>query len=125
MRGVSCLLLNVPLQFRKVLQAKDENGMTFLHHAVNTRRDATDDAATGSLPPPSTHDGAEMTHSNPPSPSAEEEQSATTRGARDPYDRRALVTDMEDSTLDPWVPVVTTVLEFARQSLWLPEARKN
>lgn len=118
-----CLLLNRLPQMRKILLAQDANGMTFFHHAVNTKRDFTDDLTTEATPR-STEDGAERIPRIVPSRTAEASAN-TIRGAGNPLDRQALVADSEGTTLDPWVPVIRSVLEFARRSLWLPEARNN
>lgn len=85
--------------------------MTFLMHAVNARSDDTRTAPTTANEPTS-----ELSSATPPAtpdPPAPGQQPDETNVPPTP-DRL----NTEVVQLDPWVPVISSVLEFAKKSMW-------
>lgn len=111
-------------------KAKDAEGMTLLHHAVNGKaeKNASTRAArtaaavarattAGVRAPPTDHGHGEETQSME-TPSAREGLDTATREA-DPVEGQPSVNGL--FVLDPRLPVIQAVLEFARENLWMPE----
>ncbi|CAM9545376.1 unnamed protein product [Pylaiella littoralis] len=119
-------------QFRAVIKAKDAEGMTLLHHAVSGKGDQrastqTATAATAAVTsagvrtPPTDAEHELETH-NIETPSAGEMLATATGEGGDSIEGQASVE--APFVLDPRLPVIQSVLEFARENLWMPEYRK-
>lgn len=116
-----------------MIKARDADGMTLLHHAVSGKggnRVSTQAATTAadadaapratpagvSTPPTDTgHEGG--THGIEMPPFGERLDAATGEG--DPLGGQAGAEP--PFVLDPRLPVIQSVLEFARDNLWMPE----
>lgn len=116
-----------------MIKAKDAEGMTLLHHAVNGKvgKNASTRAATaaaavttatsaGVRAPPTDNGYGEETQSME-TPSAGERLDTDTREG-EPVEGQASVE--ASFVLDPRLPVIQGVLEFARENLWMPEVRE-
>lgn len=99
---------DIPPQFREVIKARDSRGMTMLHHAVNGKSDERALHAPAGAPP--TNDGERL----PPVAESQEAAEAQPQPA----------TELPHVfSLDQRLPVIQSVLEFARAKLWMPEVR--
>eukprot|EP00903_Cladosiphon_okamuranus_P016953 g15628.t1 len=101
-----------PAQFREVIKAKDSQGMTILHHAVNGNTDKRARAALGGAP--AINGGESLS-------SVVEGGGAAVQGQA--QDSPAAESSRTFS-LDERLPVIQSVLEFAKAKLWMPEYRK-
>lgn len=106
-------------QFREVIQAKDVDGMTLLHHAVNGNRDenATLYAEPVSAESP-TNTGRRGDTQNRATQTARENLATITEGG---YHKQGQEEENPSILIDPRSSVIRCVLDFAREKLWMPE----
>ncbi|CAM9613662.1 unnamed protein product [Scytosiphon promiscuus] len=115
-----------PSQLRSLIKAKDAQGKTILHHAVNGKADESAIAR----PRAASSTGARQRSASTaregdplaePARSSGERLDTVTEGGG-PADAQARAE--ENLVLDPRLPVIESVLEFARSKMWMPEYRK-
>ncbi|CAM9387717.1 unnamed protein product [Ascophyllum nodosum] len=114
-----------PSQARRLLRHKDKNRMTFLMHAVNAQSDRMVTAPTpaGANLPRQGQGAPEGTASEVPTPSSAQNTPAPSQSARSEQQEDPASPQQEEQ-LDSWVPVVSSVLEVAKKSLWMADYRK-
>ena len=96
--------------------------MTFLMHAVNAQSDRMVTAPTpaGANLPRQGQGAPEGTASEVPTPSSAQNTPAPSQSARSEQQEDPASSQQEEQ-LDSWVPVVSSVLEVAKKSLWMAD----
>ena len=100
------------MQVRFLLRERDEKGMTFIMHAVNARSDDTRMATITAKGP--TNEVSSATPPATPDPPVPGQQPDETNVPPTPDQ----LNTEEVVQLDPWVPVISSVLEFAKKVMW-------
>ena len=128
------IIVVITHQVRKILPLQDARGMTFLMYAVNPEamltRPIIDAANLLTAEQGLSEELSDKRHSMPLplTQSAPLSTELDANGGEDPLAARSVLDDdrtQEEYNANPWVPVVKSVLGFAKKNLWMPEVGRR
>ena len=128
------IIVVITHQVRKILPLQDARGMTFLMYAVNPEAMLTRpiiDAANLLTAEQGLSEELSDKRYSMPLPLTQNAPLSTeldANGGEDPLAARSVLDDdrtQEEYNANPWVPVVKSVLGFAKKNLWMPEVGRR